>query len=85
MKGMTDMKRKIEKGAIVRTAVLAFALLNQALTNAGKSPLPFTDEEAGQAVSAVITAAAALAAWWKNNSFTQAAIAADEQLKKPWK
>ena len=78
------MKKKIEKGTIVRTAVLAFALINQILAASGKSPLPFSDEEAGQAVSTAITAAASLWAWWKNNSFTQAAITADEQLKKPW-
>ncbi len=79
------MKRNIETGTIVRTAVLAFALLNQILTVSGHNPLPFTDEEAGQAVSAVLTTAASIWAWWKNNSFTQAAIAADEQLRKPWK
>lgn len=76
------MKRKIEKGTIVRTAVLAFALVNQALEIAGYSPLPFRNEEVGQAVSAAITAAASIWAWWKNNSFTQAAIAADELLHK---
>lgn len=75
------MKRKIETGTIVRTAVLGFALLNQILTISGKSPLPFSNEEVGQAVSTAVTAAASLWAWWKNNSFTQAAIAADEQLK----
>ena len=78
------MKRKIEKGTIVRTAVLGFALLNQILTISGKSPLPFSNEEVGQTVSMAVTAAASLWAWWKNNSFTQAAIAADEQLKKLW-
>lgn len=74
------MKRKVEKMTIVRTAVLGFALLNQILTISGCNPLPFTDEEFGQAVSMVLTAAASLWAWWKNNSFTQAAIAADDFL-----
>lgn len=76
------MKRKIEKMTIVRTAVLAFALVNQALTISGHNPLPFSEEEVGEAVSMVLTAVAALWAWWKNNSFTQAAIAADEILHK---
>lgn len=75
------MKRKIEKMTIVRTAVLAFALANQALTISGHSPLPFSEEEVGEAVSMVLTAAAALWAWWKNNSFTQAALAADDFLR----
>lgn len=74
------MKRKVEKMTIVRTAVLAFALINQALTICGYNPLPFTDEDFGQAVSMVLTAAASLWAWWKNNSFTQNAIIADEYL-----
>lgn len=75
------MKRKIEKMTIVRTAVLAFALVNQVLTISGYNPLPFTDDEFGQALSMVLTAGASLWAWWKNNSFTQAAITADEHLK----
>lgn len=78
------MKRKIETGTIVRTVVLAFALVNQVLTISNHNPLPFTNEEVGQAASTALTAAASLWAWWKNNSFTQAAIAADEILKNPW-
>lgn len=74
------MKKKIEVGTIVRTAVLVFALINQALTIAGHNPLPFTDAEVGEAVSMVLTVAASLWAWWKNNSFTQEAIESDQQL-----
>ena len=75
------MKRKIEKGTIVRTVVLAVALVNQGLTISGRNPLPFTNEEVGQGVSMVLTVGASLWAWWKNNSFTQAAITADEHLR----
>ena len=73
------MKRKIEKGTIVRTVVLAVALVNQGLTISGRNPLPFTNEEVGQGVSMIVTS---LWAWWKNNSFTQAAIAADEWMHR---
>lgn len=76
------MKRKIEKGTIVRTVVLAVALVNQGLTISGHNPLPFTNEEVGQGVSMILTVGASLWAWWKNNSFTQAAIAADERLHR---
>lgn len=76
------MKKKIETGTIVRTAVLVFALINQVLTISGYNPLPFTEGEFGEAVSVTLTVAAALWTWWKNNSFTQAAIGADEQLHK---
>lgn len=74
------MKKKIETGTIVRTVVLIVALVNQALVISGNNPLPYSDEEVGQAVSMVITVGASLWAWWKNNSFTQAAIEADEIL-----
>ena len=74
------MKKKIEAGTIVRTVVLAVALVNQTLIIAGKNPLPFTDDEVGQGVSMLLTVGAALWAWWRNNSFTQAAIEADEKL-----
>lgn len=76
------MKKKIETGTIVRTAVLVFALINQVLTISGYNPLPFTDDDFGQAVSMMLTVGASLWTWWKNNSFTQAAIAADEMLHK---
>lgn len=76
------MRKKVEKGTIVRTVVLVAALANQALTISGHSPLPFSEDEIAQGVSMFLTTAAALAAWWKNNSFTQAAIKADELLHK---
>lgn len=76
------MKKKIETGTIVRTVVLAFALANQVLALSGYNPLPFAEEEVGEAVSMAITVGAALWTWWKNNSFTQDAISADEQLHK---
>lgn len=76
------MKQKIDKGTIARTAALSLALINQILTVSGHCPLPFTENEISQAVSMALTAAASMAAWWKNNSFTQAAISADEILKQ---
>ncbi|MBS6955962.1 MAG: phage holin [Enterocloster asparagiformis] len=74
--------RKIEKGTIARTVVLVVALINQVLMMAGYNPLPFADEAVYEAVTVVLTVGASLVAWWKNNSFTQAAIAADETLKQ---
>lgn len=76
------MKKKIEKGTIVRTAVLVFALANQALTISGYNPLPFTDEQFKEGFSMVLTVAASVWAWWKNNSFTQAALAGDEVMHR---
>ena len=74
--------KKISAETMVRTIVLAFALLNQVLTMFGVNPLPFSAEEVYQGCTALLTVVSALWAWWKNNSFTQAAIRADEILKK---
>lgn len=70
----------VKKDTIIRTIVLIVALINQALTLAGKNPLPFEDEEIVTVLSYAFTAAASLWAWWKNNSFTQNAIKADKVL-----
>ena len=70
----------IKKDTIIRTIVLVIALVNQALTIAGKNPLPFEDEEITEFLSYIFTVAASLWAWWKNNSLSKNAIKADEYL-----
>lgn len=72
---------KVSKETIVRTVVLFVALLNTVLNACGKNPLPFSDDEVYAGVSAVVATVAAVWAWWKNNSFTSAAVKADEVLK----
>lgn len=76
---MTE-KRKVSVETIVRTIVLAATLLNQVLTMLGKNPLPFAEDELYALLTTAATIAASLWAWWKNNSFTPAAIKADEYL-----
>lgn len=81
---MTE-KKKVSVETIVRTIVLAVTLLNQVLTMLGKNPLPFAEDELYALLTTAATVAASLWAWWKNNSFTPAAIKADEfltELKK---
>ncbi len=68
----------ISAGTITRTAVLLLALTNQILSACGKPILPIESATVEQLVTAGITTVAALVAWWQNNSFTQAALAADE-------
>ena len=72
--------KNISKETLIRTAVLVIALINSVLTMLGKNPLPFSENEIYQAVSAICAVAASLWAWWKNNSFTNAAIKADEYM-----
>ena len=74
------MKAKIKPDTIVRTIVLVLALVNQVLAIYGKNTIPITEDEVYQLVTLLITSGSALWAWWKNNSFTQAAIKADEHM-----
>lgn len=74
--------KKVSKETLVRTVVLVIALANSFLTMFGKNPLPFSENEIYQAISAICTVAATIWAWWKNNSFTQPAIKADEYMKE---
>ena len=75
-------ERSISAGTIARTAVLALALTNQVLSACGKPLLPIQSDQLEQLVTAGITTAAALVSWWKNNSFTAAAIQADQTYDK---
>ena len=76
------MNFNITAGTIARTAVLLLALTNQMLSAMGKSPLPIESTTVEQLVTAGITTVAALVAWWKNNSFTTAALQADQTYDK---
>lgn len=71
---------KIKVDTIIRTVVLAMALINQILTSTGHSVLPFTDEQISELISLGFTIGASVWAWWKNNSFTKNAIEADAVL-----
>ena len=73
--------KKPTAATIARTVILVVALVNQALTMAGKSILPISDEQITEVISLAFTVVSALITWWKNNSFTQAAITADETMK----
>ena len=72
---------KVSTGTISRTVVLVIALVNQILTMFGWNPLPFSDDEVYVGITTVFTVAAALVNWWKNNSFSRAAIIADDYMK----
>ena len=73
---------KISASTLARTAALALALTNQLLSCTGHSVLPIESEQLEQLVSTGITVAAALVNWWENNSFTPAALQADQTYDK---
>ena len=65
---------------IIRTAVLALALINQVLSAIGKSPLPIENANIEAFISTGATLLAAGWTWWKNNSLTAPARQADDYL-----
>ena len=79
---ITNTNRTVSAGTVARTAVLLLALTNQILSAMGKPILPIESSTVEQLVTAGITSVAALVSWWKNNSFTQAALAGDEEYER---
>ncbi len=71
---------KIKTDTIIRTVVLALALINQILTSTGHSVIPITDDQVTELITLAFTIGTSVWAWWKNNSFTQNAIAADAAM-----
>lgn len=72
--------KSVTKGTVIRTIILAIALLNQILTATGHSIINVSDETVNNFISAGFTVISAIIAWWKNNSFTSEACLADEIL-----
>lgn len=73
---------KISIGTAARTVILLLALVNQVLTVTGHSIINISDEDINTLISTGFTVITAVIAWWKNNSFSSAAIKADELMKE---
>lgn len=74
--------QNISKGTIVRTIALVIVIINLILKAAGK---PLLDIEEGTILywlEWLIEIAVVVVSFWKNNSFTPAAIKADEFLQQ---
>ncbi|TFJ94457.1 phage holin [Lentibacillus salicampi] len=61
----------MDKGTVIRTAVLAVALMNQLLVMFGKSPLPIDAEMVEQTISFILIVVTSVWAWFKNNYVTK--------------
>lgn len=59
--------------AVIRLIVALVPVLNIVLVQAGKSPLPFSQDEVNAGLSAVVAVLGIFWAWWKNNNMTKAA------------
>lgn len=73
---MNEVK-KVDVGTVIRTVLLALALLNQTLVLSGFSPLPFEDAQVENLITIVFTVVTSAWAWWKNNAITRNARKAD--------
>ena len=74
--------KNIKTETIIRTVLLVIALGNQILAALGKSPIPVDDKAVTDLISTAATVIMSLWSWWKNNSFTQAAIEADDYMRE---
>lgn len=74
--------KNITAGTIARTACLVLALVNQILMVLGYKVIDVSDDTVNTLITTAFTIITALIAWWKNNSFTQAAIEADEVMRE---
>lgn len=66
---------------MARTVCLVLALTNQILTVLGYNVINISDDTVNTLISTGFTVITAIAAWWKNNSFTEAAIEADNVMR----
>ena len=71
----------MDKGLIIRTVVLVYALINNVLVMSGINALPFESEQVEIAVSSVFTVLATLWAWWKNNDVSKEAKQASDYMR----
>ena len=72
----------VKSDTIARTICLMLAIINQILAILGKDKLAFVEDDIYQICSLLATIITSVVAWWKNNSFTAAAIKADEVMNK---
>ena len=72
----------MDRGTVIRTIVLFLVLINQFLVSAGLNPIPGTEEQWGEIVSVIITAAVAIWAWFKNNYITSKGKTAKGSIEK---
>ena len=70
---------EIKKSTIVRTILLAVAIINVMLNHLGVKTLPVDEATATTIADAFLSIMSGIC-WWYNNSFSEYAIEADEYM-----
>lgn len=73
---------KISKSTIIRAILVAIVIINFILEKLGVDLIPADESVITMFVETFIEIAVIAVGFWKNNSFSQAAIRADEFLKE---
>lgn len=80
MKDIAQRLKSVAPGAWVRLALLIASLAGAGLKITGVCDCITDNETLENAVTVIVMVVVALASYWKNNSFTEAAQAADEVM-----
>ena len=81
VKNAFECIKRVKVSTWIRLIVLSVAVVNAAMQIFGIDAVEFGNETAEKAASVVVLVVTAASAYWKNNSFTEAAQAADEILQ----
>lgn len=73
---------KISKSTIIRTILVSIVIINFILEKVGVDLIPADESVVTMFVETFIEIAILFVGFWKNNSYSQAAIRADEFLKE---
>ena len=72
---------KVKADTIARLIILIISVVNAILAWLGKGRIDIADNTIYQLVSIIALIASSIWAYWKNNSYTDAALKADEYMK----
>ena len=73
---------KISKSTIIRTILVAIVIINFILEKLGVDLIPADESTVTMFVETFLEIAVIVVGFWKNNSYSEAAIRADEFLKE---
>lgn len=82
IKDIAENITKVSVGTWIRLSMVMLALVNVILRMLGVQTIPVATEDVADLISGLFVIATALTAYWKNNSFTAAAIEADEYMRR---